>query len=378
MDTYSLLDLLFRALAREPNGTGRAIPPIAWASTRGLVRHENQDRVLVARSPTGLVIAVVADGMGGMREGSRAAALSTAAVAARCMVSQSSAPEAMLADALNFANEQVFKALHGNGGAALAVVSSSTAGRYIAHVGDARVYQLESDSHLSQLTVDDTVAAQLECLGRSSKPPGHPDSRLLQFVGLGAGLEPHVRGVPTGGRALLMTTDGIYGIPSPVLEWVVKDAGGLQSLTERLMVLSEWSGGHDNATAVAFSLGNESTQEPPEQFDFWIPGKHLVLVSTPGPIVSGPKGDSSVQHQPSSSIRKNRRKKSRRTRRLADAVPKKEPDQCDLPIVTFGDTPTTDDISIADGSRTTDDVPSPRQHADARQEADEHDEPRTK
>ena len=96
MDSKSLIELLFRALSREPKGIGRAIPPVAWASTRGLVRKENQDRLLVARSPGGLMIAIVADGMGGMRDGSQAAALSAAAVAAHCMLSQASAIDSML------------------------------------------------------------------------------------------------------------------------------------------------------------------------------------------------------------------------------------------------------------------------------------------
>lgn len=403
MDTRSLCNLLFRDLTREPSGTGRAIPPIAWASTRGPIRNENQDRVLVARSPNGLVIAVVADGMGGMRDGSRAAALSTAAVAAHCMLSRRSKPEAMLADALNFANEQVFKDLHGDGGAALAVVASSAAGRHIAHAGDTRVYQLGNDGILSQLTVDDTFAGQLECLGRSSKPPRHPDSRLIQFVGLGPDLEPHVRSVPPDGRALLMATDGIYGVPSPVLEWVIEAADGLQSLTQRLILLSEWSGGHDNATAVAFSLGDE-TQEPPRQLEFWMPHKHLVLVPTPGPIVPPAKEDPRVHDQPSSTIRKHRRKKSRRTPRKAPPA-SPSPPVCDLPIVTFGDTATTNDTlatgdtpapedtlpteersttedistteehSTAGDIPTTDDSPSLGQHVDTRTQADDGDEP---
>ena len=345
MDIQRLLDLLYRALAREPKGIGRAIPPVAWASTRGHVRPENQDRLLVGRSPTGLVIAIVADGMGGMRDGSEAAALSAAAVAARCMVSQATALDSMLADALHFANDEVFRVLSGKGGAALAVAASSSAGRYIAHVGDARAYHVDSAGHLAQLTVDDTVAAQLQCLGKASSTEANSDSRLLQFVGLGDGLEPHIRTVPTEGRALLLTTDGIYGVPTSILEWVVNGTGRLQLLAERLMLASEWNGGHDNATVVAVSFGNESeTQGPHEAVEFWVPGEYLVVVTTPNRRTSTGKGAPSAQKPPKSSpTKKHRATKARRKRSVADGGAGTDQAERQLPIVTFDDDLRSDD-----------------------------------
>ena len=317
MDSKSLIELLFQALAREPKGIGRAIPPVAWASTRGLVRKENQDRLLVARSRRGLMIAIVADGMGGMRDGSQAAALSAAAVAAHCMLSQTSAIDSMLTDALHYANDEVFRVLHGEGGDALVVAASSSAGRYIAHVGDARAYHVDSAGHLTQLTVDDTVAAQLRCLGKASSTEANSDSRLLQFVGIGAGLEPHVRTVPTDGRALLLTTDGIYGVPTSVLEWIVNGTDHLQLLAERLMLASEWSGGHDNATVVAVSCGNGSgIQESHESVEFWMPGEHVVVVTTPNHRIPSTKAAALAAQQQSKSSPK---KKSRATKARAKA-----------------------------------------------------------
>ena len=345
MDTNSLIDILYRALTREPKGIGRAIPPVAWASTRGHVREENQDRLLVARSPTGLVIAIVADGMGGMRDGSRAAALSTAAVAARCMVSQESTVDSMLVDALHFANAEIFQVLHGNGGAALAVAASSSAGRYIAHVGDARAYHVDSSGHPTQLTVDDTVAAQLQCLGKASSAEARTDSRLLQFVGVGPGLEPHVRTVPTHGRGLILATDGIYSVPTAVFDWVVKGAGHLQSLAERLMLASEWNGGHDNATVVAASFGNGTgTEGPVEEVEFWVPGEHLVVISTPDQRASVSNADASAQQRGKPITKeKSRRTKVRGKRRATDAKASADQAERQIPIVTFDDDRSTSD-----------------------------------
>ena len=345
MDTKSLIELLFRALDREPKGIGRATPPVAWASTRGLIRKENQDRLLVARSPGGLIVAIVADGMGGMRDGSRAAALSAAAVAARCMLSEASAIDSMLADALHCANEEVFRVLHGKGGAALAVAASSSAGRYIAHVGDARAYHVDHAGHLGQLTVDDTVAAQLQCLGKASSTEVNSDSRLLQFVGLGAGLEPHVRSVPTDGRAVLLTTDGIYGTPTSVLEWIVKGTDRLQLLAERLMLASEWSGGHDNATVVSISFVNGSgDQGLHEGLEFWVPGEHLILASIPSQTTPVAKDTLSAQQQSKPKPRKEgHTKKTRAKRRVAKEGTSIDQAERQLPIVTFDEAPKADD-----------------------------------
>ena len=291
------------------------------------------------------MIAIVADGMGGMRDGSQAAALSAAAVAVHCMLSQASAIDSMLADALHYANDEVFRVLHGKGGAALVVAASSSAGRYIAHVGDARAYHVDSAGHLTQLTVDDTVAAQLQCLGKATSIEANSDSRLLQFVGLGAGLEPHVRTVPTDGRALLLTTDGIYGVPASVLEWVVNGTGRLQLLAERLVLASEWNGGHDNATVVAVSYGNGSgTQESHESVEFWVPGEHVVVVTTPNHRIPAAKAALAAQQQSKSSPKKkSRATKARAKRRVAAKGASVDQDEHQLPIVTFDDEPQADD-----------------------------------
>ena len=70
------LATLLQAITREPKGSGRASMPTAWASAKGLVRPENQDRLIVARS-SDLVFAVLADGMGGMRDGAPPVLFST-------------------------------------------------------------------------------------------------------------------------------------------------------------------------------------------------------------------------------------------------------------------------------------------------------------
>ena len=170
---------------------------------------------------------------------------------------------------------------------------------------------------------------------------GEPGDR----VGFGAGLEPHVRTVPTDGRALLLTTDGIYGVPTSVLEWVVNGTDRLQLLAERLMIASEWNGGHDNATVVAVSFGNESgTQGSHGGVELWMPGQHLVVVPTSNKTTPAAKGALSTQEPPKSRPTKKRRTtKARRKRPVAYEGASTDQAERQLPIVTFDDDLKADD-----------------------------------
>ena len=276
------LSVLLRALSRDPTGSQRVSSfPIAWTSTKGQVRTENQDRVVVARS-SDLALAVLADGMGGMRAGSRVAEVAAGAAAAWCMFSShNQAIDGLLSQALEYANGEVFKQFRGEGGAAVVIAAQRAGAWWIAHAGDARAYHLR-ETELEQLTVDDTVKGQLDKLGYSHSQA--PESGLLQFIGVGAELEPHVRAVPSGGRGIILTSDGIHSLPCAVFEWVVKHARQLQASTERLAQVSEWHGGHDNATAVAIGLSSGNNDRLASRLvECWVPGDHLVVL----PIAEG-------------------------------------------------------------------------------------------
>jgi serine/threonine protein phosphatase PrpC len=326
-------------VVREPNGEGRARIPVAWASTRGAVREENQDRILVARASNDLAIVVLADGMGGMKEGARAASVAACAMVAHCVAFSSLPVERLLADALLFANEQVFAALGGAGGAAL-VASAWFVGhgagrpRYVAHVGDARAYHVDADGALRQVTIDDTVNGVWQGQGRPL-PHGSPlHSQLLQFIGMGKELEPHVTPAPDTGRGLLLTSDGIHRLPREMLAWIVRWATQLQVVPERLVELSEWSGGHDNGTAA--SIGFQNGQEPAPRMgldEFWMPGGHVFRPADPASPLSMASG------QPSKG-RKSRPAKQAPTRQAkARAANERKPAERDrqLPLVKFAD-----------------------------------------
>ena len=364
-DPKPVLDILLRIAAREPSGKGRTSLPVAWASTRGASRQDNQDRLIVGHGTSGLAFAILADGMGGMKEGARAAALTVAAAAAHCACDAASALDRLLEGALRFANEQVYRVLRGEGGAAAVLAARKGSVCYVVHAGDARGYVIPSTDALpiKQITADDTLDAELARLGRRHE--GEPDLHrgLVQFVGVGPDLEPHVARVPDGSRGLLLTTDGVHSMPGSVLEWFVRGAAQLQSLPERLVLASEWHGGKDNGTVIVVGLQDDVPTEPIGVADFWVAGERVAVLASHPPAppaeIAPRHPDRQVDQPVPGRSSPGKRGSSRRPakRRSRDAEHRNTPRGDErLPLVDF-DLPPTKDVMVS--------APTPPQHPDA-------------
>lgn len=158
-----------------------------------------------------------------------------------------------LESALLAANESVYRSYMSNGGTTLSVLLllEGESG-YWASVGDSRIYAV--DDAMVQLSKDDTIAGQL------GKQRGAAEqSKLLQYIGIGSSLEVSVHVVPPEQQGMaLLTTDGVHFLESAtgILELVVRNANDFGTCVRRLIELSRWSGGPDNATAVAIPFGS--------------------------------------------------------------------------------------------------------------------------
>lgn len=192
----------------------------AVATEIGNVRDENQDRAVIARGrdKQGQEYAVlaVADGIGGMRDGSMCAAMALGTFLAvldqhaRSGVGDS---EEWIRRAAHAANQAVFDRFRGDGGSTLvALVIRSGHPTFWLSVGDSRVY-CANGKNLRQVSVDDTIAGQL---GKTPEV-GFEQSKLIQFIGMGNELEPHIASID-GERCdtVILTTDGVhYLAPAP-------------------------------------------------------------------------------------------------------------------------------------------------------------------
>ena len=245
-----LQQALMRALEASTNrsfrGFGRG--SAHFGTDIGLRRGDNQDRVAVASwnshpaSNLGAMCAiVVSDGMGGMQDGAHCAALTASHFLADLIVSRKPTLRDAVRNAAFKANEGVYEAYRSRGGATLSavIVSGARAEAVGINVGDSRIYSpsLEPANELLRLlTVDDNL-----------KSFGGSGNELLQFIGMGSGVEPHL--VPIGNDDIVtITTDGAHFFDSAIFSQIVLKAPDAKAITERLIALSRWLGAPDNAT----------------------------------------------------------------------------------------------------------------------------------
>ncbi|WGS50113.1 serine/threonine-protein phosphatase [Paraburkholderia sp. D15] len=263
----------------------RRVAPLnaAVASDVGVVRAENQDRVALVRgsdrSGAPFILAVLADGIGGMRHGAECASL-TLATFIDTVISEAQhtvEPKDWLRRASLRANRVVHTLQGGDGGSTLAAILLAKGHRAVwLSIGDSRVYHV-AEGKMTQLSRDDTLDGQL------GKPiDGGRRSELLQFVGVGDALEPHIEFVPWDlSGTLLLTTDGVHFIDADYLGKVAHFAADIGVCARRFMDLAKMLGGPDNASVVALSvdaLSADPGAQVESAFEVWDPFGDLCVM----------------------------------------------------------------------------------------------------
>lgn len=222
---------------------------IAIATDLGVQRAENQDRAAVMkfRSPTALyTLVAIVDGMGGMRDGKQAAELAISTFFNSVLESIHLGSEQAITKATLTANNTVFAFANGKGGSTLsALLLCSDDVNVTVNVGDSRIYAKDSTlNKLVRLSVDDSLA---EAVGGSG-------TELLQFIGMGEGIKPHVSPLKSEVSQVYLTTDGAHYIEPKTLSDIVENAGRVNQIVERLIATARWCGGPDNASICAVDL----------------------------------------------------------------------------------------------------------------------------
>lgn len=283
-----LTDWLLRRTS--PSGVRRvASLSAAVASEIGNVRDKNQDRVAIARGRDmqgrDFAVVAVADGIGGMRDGSACAALALGTFLGSIYQhgqSASSSSVDWLRHAVNAANKAVFTSFRGDGGSTL-VALLVRPGQHACwlSVGDSRVYR-STGKDLTQVSVDDTIAGQL---GKSPEA-AFEQSKLLQFIGMGDGLEPHIAELDRQpADAVVLTTDGVHYLAHTPgwLGQIVGNARDPGMCVKRLIDLAKWCGGTDNATVAMITLPIdwEPEDRPPYPcFEVWDAFGELQIIAS--------------------------------------------------------------------------------------------------
>jgi protein phosphatase len=254
----------------------RASKPAVFAATTQGFRDTNQDRFLLEETSIGgqkATVLAIADGMGGAREGDRAAEIAVECLRrfAREELPQLS-PEtlrAALQRAFQEANRRIWaysSERPGDGEMGTTLVCAVTAGdRFlVANAGDSRCYYL-GHAGMRQLTTDHSHVQELVRRGSMTPEQARRSPFRNQLTNaLGEPSEIRVDLYPAGeelataesGAALLLCSDGLHGeVADDEVEACLRGMPDLPSACAQLLSLAVLRGSRDNVTVIVKEMG---------------------------------------------------------------------------------------------------------------------------
>lgn len=214
--------------------------------------------------PFGLYI--VADGMGGHKNGEIASELAIRTIVGHILkeiftplMSLNPKPSEMsfrevFQAGIEEANTEILKNSFGGGTTVTAVLILGDQ-MTIAHVGDSRVYSIDREGNLEALTRDHSLVKRLQELGQITPEEAavHPQRNVLyRALGQGDPFEPEIISTirPESGY-LLICSDGLWSIVGQEgINEIIKFGKSPQQTCDRLIDAANDAGGPDNISAI--------------------------------------------------------------------------------------------------------------------------------
>jgi PPM family protein phosphatase len=265
------------------------VPELAASlgTTIGNVRSENQDRAIVARFTSArcpgdsFLCFALCDGMGGMADGARCAEVALSSFLFRLTHREKETAPQLVRTAALAANSEVNREFRERGGTTLVAIVVFPESAAAVSVGDSRIYLSTLEKDVKQVTVDDTIAGELNKL-KGFEPRSGSNTfadQLAQFVGIGEGMEPRIYPIDTD-LTYVLTSDGAHNTNPDTFSQIVSYAGTPQLIVTRLLHLSRWCGGADNATAICVPRLRSDWSVPPT----WANGDWLEIWDSVGKL----------------------------------------------------------------------------------------------
>jgi protein phosphatase len=236
---------------------------------------------------TPVLLAVIADGIGGHKAGEIASKIAVATIINSVAESDGSDPLWILKSALLEANHSITAeaedddSKRGMGSTVACAMIIDTA-MYISTLGDSRIYLIR-DNVIQQLNIDHTWVQEALEIGviNSDEARSHPRRHLIRsYLGSSDPIHPDLRlyldpeenreqakanqGLPlVPGDKVLICTDGLTDLVSDeeILQ-ILNDGGNSQEHLQELVDLANDRGGHDNITiTLLHSPGDELFDE---------------------------------------------------------------------------------------------------------------------
>lgn len=245
----------------------------------GQRRENNEDALLCISSNLGsnsesqpLGIYVIADGMGGHRNGEVASETAVRAFG-NYLISKLYKPlfgpephppseslREIMEAAVNAAHKAVKKAAPG-GGCTLTAALVAGSQLLIAHLGDSRAYAISRDGRIEALTKDHSLVKRLQEMGQltQEEAASHPQKSVLyRALGQGEVIQADIfsSNLPNPGF-LLICSDGLWGVvDEDDIQRIVNAASSPYLACQHLIEAANAAGGPDNISVVLARLVN--------------------------------------------------------------------------------------------------------------------------
>nr|WP_298931135.1 PP2C family serine/threonine-protein phosphatase [uncultured Erythrobacter sp.] len=291
MSDFDLSKRLYHLFCASPNSRqiSQAYEDVALGTSIGSYRDENQDRCVFVEVhfPNGsrppVRLGIICDGMGGLEEGGIAASIALSSFISSFVLSSAGDYRRRLSDAISAANQDVADNSNVDRGTTLtALMIDGRGDAWMAHAGDSRLYQLDDNRDLALRSTDDTVSGAIRA-HRGEENEDNLDNQLLQFVGIGQELQPHINQLPKqSDTRWLLTSDGAHSIGKQNLLTVIDGGKSHIDVVRKILFMSDALDARDNASAL-FMNGFSSFPKdksssglnilvvtPSERMEFWI------------------------------------------------------------------------------------------------------------
>ncbi|MEM7330828.1 MAG: protein phosphatase 2C domain-containing protein [Chloroflexota bacterium] len=239
----------------------------------GAERNRNEDSCFVFSSSSGgtfpispFGLFVVADGMGGHKNGHIASNIASRVTAKYILdkiykpiiTNYSSTPnlppiQEVLEEAVKAAHAAIYdNQPETDSGTTLTLALILGRRLYVAHVGDSRLY-FKADDKFEVVTKDHSLVQRLKDVGQYTEAAHQKyGSVLIRAVGQGEDIEvdTYMRLLPKNGR-IMLCSDGLWGLVSDkYIEKMLEQDITIQNSVDYLYEKSMEAGGHDNITAI--------------------------------------------------------------------------------------------------------------------------------
>ncbi|WP_409292184.1 Stp1/IreP family PP2C-type Ser/Thr phosphatase [Peribacillus sp. SCS-37] len=242
-----------------------------FKTDRGRLRQLNEDNGGVFTNSSGIILAAIADGMGGHRAGDVASRMAIDSLQEYWRetgdFSDIEDAEDWLRTHIVKVNDQIYRhslanpECEGMGTTIVAAVCTESFAS-IAHVGDSRGY-MSTEGRLVHLTEDHTLVNELVRCGELTREEAehHPRKNVLLRA---LGTEKHVE-IDTAVRrmqvndTLLLCSDGLSNkVSEQHLQEIIQSSTNLEAKSEEMVKLAIENGGEDNITLVLVHFTDES------------------------------------------------------------------------------------------------------------------------